>query len=306
MGNSGGPSGGGAAGFVADAAAGNALQSDNLTQPSGGSLKDGAEPAVAVCHRSHNAWAVGEASRSNYSGGADGRAESITGGVEAGLGDIQGRGCNRVAVGVFGFAGSSDTRSALSRDDSNNEGIGGYVRASNASGLYATALAAYNWSDHNLYNGVFNSTADKDASGWVGVGTLGYITRVAPGIAIDFRTFASYGQIDGDAFTDSVGITVSGTRDEIVTVGGLVGLHAAISQSAQAFVRGGVKWAEVDSSITAFGVTQRGSVNEVSGSVEAGLAMTTGQGVQLGISGFGEFSDSADSYGGRAYLKLDF
>lgn len=302
---SGGPSGGGAAGHVADAAAGNALQADDITQPTGGSLKDGVAP-VAVCARSHNAWAVGEASRSNYKGGADGRAESLSGGLEAGLGDIEGRGCNRVAVGAFGFAGSSDTNSALSRDDSSNEGLGAYIRASSAAGFYATVLGAYNWSDHDLFNGVFGSTANKDASGWVGVATLGYVTRVAPGAALDFRTFASYGKIDGAAFTDSVGITVSGTDDKVLTVGGLVGLHAALTANAQAFVRGGVKWAELDSSITAYNITQSGSVDEVSGSVEAGLVLSAGHGVQLGFSGFGEFSDSADSYGGRGSLKVDF
>jgi hypothetical protein len=67
-----------------------------------------------------------------------------------------------------------------------------------------------------------------------------------------------------------------------------------------------VKWAQVDSSITAFGITQSGTVDEVSGSVESGFVAHTSDGVELGASGFGEFSDSTTSYGGRAHVGVKF
>ena len=39
---------------------------------------------------------------------------------------------------------------------------------------------------------------------------------------------------------------------------------------------------------------------------EAGLVMSASEGVQLGVSGFGEFSESADTYGGRAPVGIKF
>ena len=308
LGNSGGPSGGGAAGHIADMAAGSALQQDDIADPGqGGSLKDGGGVvAAAECSRVRTAWGQGEASRTNSDGGGDGRAENFSGGVETGLGKIEGRGCNRVAVGVFGFAGKSENSWSTGRDDTDNAGAGAYIRASSALGLYGSLLGSWTWANSDLTNNVFGSTAKKDSDGFTGVATFGFVTRLAERSAIDIRTYVAYGNIDGDGFTDSQGITVSGSHDDLVTVGASIGLYTALTGTLQGFVRGGVKWSQVDSSMTAFGITAKGSAEETSGSVEAGFVARASQGVEFGTSGFGEFSESTTGYGGRAHVSVRF
>jgi hypothetical protein len=310
FGNSGGPTGGGAAGQVADLAAGGVMSLDSLGSANsggGGSLKDGgySGPACPSDGRG-SAWAAGDVSSSNSTGGGDGRSNNLAGGVEANVGDAADLGCRRLAVGVFGFTGDSTNSWSTGRDKSSNDGIGAYLRASSAMGLYGSLLGAVSWSDHDLSNLVFNSTANKNATGISGVATIGYVARVGGNASVDLRTYVAYGNVDGDGFTDSQGITVSGSNDDLLTVGASAGVYAPIAPSTQGFVRGGVKWAQVDSSITAFGITQSGTVDEVSGSVESGFVAHTSDGVELGASGFGEFSDSTTSYGGRAHVGVKF
>ena len=272
-------------------------------------MKDDHAQAAPGCasRRGHTAWGQGEASRYNFSGGGDGgNAENLSGGLDTDLGNITGRDCDRVAVGIFGFTGWSDLDYANSSADTENAGLGGYLRLSSANGFYAALVGAWNWADQKIVNKVIGSTADRESDGFSGVATLGFLTPIAPGAAIDLRAFVAHGSLDGDAFTDSAGFVISGSEDDLLTVGGSAGIHVALNNDTQAFVRGGVKWAELDSSITAFGITQSGSADEVSGSVEAGLVMSASDSVQVGISGFGEFSDSSDNYGGRAHVGVKF
>jgi hypothetical protein len=313
LGLSGGPSGGGAAGRIADLSAGNVLPADpglvSGADAGGGSLKDGnGDTFASACaaQRGRNAWAQGETSRSNFAGGNDGRSESLSGGIETDAGSVSANDCDRVALGIFGFAGQSDTEWETGRAASDNSGVGAYIRAASSIGLYGSLLGAWNWADQDLTNSVLRSTAKRNSDGFTGVATLGYVAKIASNAAIDLRTFIAYGNINGDGFTDSVGIVVSGSEDDIVTLGGSLGLHVALNSFTQGFVRGGVKWAEVDSSITSFGITQSGSADDISGSVEAGFVAAASEGVQLGLSGFGEFSDSATSYGGRAHVGIKF
>jgi hypothetical protein len=67
-----------------------------------------------------------------------------------------------------------------------------------------------------------------------------------------------------------------------------------------------VKWADLDSSVTAFGNTLNGSVKGTSTSIEAGLVGSLGNGVQLGASGFGSFSEGTTGYGAKAHLGIKF
>jgi hypothetical protein len=313
VGLSGGPTGGGAAGHVADMAAGSVLPLNTtmLGQDAGAADAgdNGQLPAGTMNCSSNgqtNAWVQGEVSRSNYSHGGDGRNDNLSGGVETTLGETTGFGCNRLALGIFGFTGDTVTSWSTGRAKTSDNGVGGYIRAASAIGLYGSLLGAASWSDSDLTNNAYGSTANKNATNFTGVATIGYIARLAADAAIDLRTYVAYGNADGDGFKDSKGIAVSGTNDDLVTVGASLGLYAPIAPSTQGFVRGGVKWAQVDSSITAFGVKQSGSVNEVAGSAEAGFVANAGGGVQLGISGFGEFSDSTTTYGGRAHVGVKF
>ena len=305
LGLSGGPSGGGAAGHVADMAAADAMSPDQGLNYGGGSLKDGG-PVASGCNssRSRGAWVTGEVSRSNYDGGGDGRSDNVSGGIETSL-NTEDPGCRKVAVGVFGYHGNSDTSWQNGSSKTDTDGVGAYVRMSSPMGLYGSLLGAVGWSDSDLTNAVYASTASKDATNYMGVATLGIVSRLSAVAYADFRAYVAYGTSNGDGFADSQGIVVDGTNDDVVTVGGSVGLYAAIAPTATAFVRGGVKWAQVDSSITAFGITQSGSVDEVAGSVEAGINATADN-VSFGASGFGDVSESMTGYGGRAQLGVKF
>lgn len=169
----------------------------------------------------------------------------MSGGVEANFATATDLGCNSMALGVFGFTGSSQAAWSSGRVDSDTNGDGGYIRAASAIGLYGSLLGAVGWSDHDLSNNIYGSTAKKDATNVAGVATLGYVARLASNAAVDLRTYIAYGNADGDAFKDSKGISVSGTNDDLMTAGASVGLHVALSQAAQAFVRGGAKWNEL-------------------------------------------------------------
>lgn len=313
MGLSGGPTGGGAAGRIGDLAASGVQLKDgpgagDPTQQSG-SLKDGPGPQAPACssRRGRTAWGQGEASRYRFSGNADGgNAENISGGLDTDLGNVTGRDCDRVAVGIFGYTSWSDLDFANTSAVSENHGFGGYIRLSSASGFYAALVGSWNWDDQKVVNKVIGSTANRERDGFSGVAIAGYNMPINVGAALDFRGFVGYGSLDGGAFTDSAGFVISGSEDDLVTVGGSVGFHVALNSYAQTFVRSGVKWAKLDSSITAFGITQSGSAEEVSGSVAAGLVISATDGVQVGVSGFGEFSDSADNYGARAHINVNF
>ena len=307
LGNSGGPGGGGASGRVADMAAGDFMSPDQAPAYSG-SLKDGDGPVAAGCGsaRSRGAWVAGEVARSNSDGGGDGRSDSVSGGVETSLGNSDELGCRKVAVGVFGFHGDSDSTWQTGTSKTDTNGVGGYVRLSSPMGLYASLLGAVGWSDSDLSNNIFSSTANKDGTNYMGVATLGIVTHLSPAAYADFRTYVAYGNANGDGFTDSVGIVVDGSEDNIVTVGGSVGLYAPIAATATGFVRGGVKWTQVDSSMSAFGIKVSGSADEVAGSVEAGFNARAGDGVEFGASGFGDFSETTTGYGGHAHLSVKF
>jgi collagen type VII alpha len=312
VGLGGGPTGGGSLGAIGDLAASGVGSTSVGSQDGGsqgGSIKDSAPINVRpTCDQRYmQAWGQAEAERTSYSGGRDGHTNSVSGGLEVDAGRIVGLGCNNIGIGFFGFTGNSQNKELTSSSTGDNDGIGGSLRLSSPSGFYAALIGAKSWSQAKLSNAIFASVADKHSTSLNAAGALGYLFRVAPTTAIDLRGFASYSRNTGDPFTDSAGISVSETKDNIRTYGLSVGLHQALTPGLQGFVRGGVKWSELDSSITAFGNTLTGSVDGMSTSVEAGLVGSIGNDIRIGASGYGTFSeDGANSYGVRANVGVRF
>jgi hypothetical protein len=308
VGLGGGPAGGGVAGRIGDMAASNATPSNSSVKV--GSTKDGYEggDVVSQCHQGRyaQAWGQVEGERTRYTGGFSGRSESLSGGAEVDIGRLAGLGCSKLAVGVFGFTASGSSNWASGSSNSDNSGFGGYLRASTSLGLYATAMGASNWSDAKLANLIYGSTATKDARGITASGAVGYLLSFGQGTALDFRGFASNAHNKSGPFTDSVGITVSETKDGILTYGVSLGVHQAITSNLQAFVRAGLKKSELDSSVTAFDNTRKGSVSARATGLEAGLVGNIGKDVEIGVTGFGSFSDGANGVGGRAHLGIKF
>jgi hypothetical protein len=306
VGFGGGPSGGGALGQVGDMAAASALGSGGAVQvaPGQGSIKDSPQPTAAThCNQKRfQAWGQAEAETTSTRGGFGGGTESLSAGVDADIGDR----CGRFGVGLFSMAGKSHNSTDTSTSNGSNTGLGGYIRATSGMGLYGTLLAATSWSDTKLGNAVLNSTAEKHGNALTAAATVGYIAKLSTVTALDLRSFASRNTDKSGGFTDSVGITVSDTRDIVRTYGISLGLHQALTPGLQGYVRAGLKRSDLDSSMTAFNTTLSGSVGGIAKSLEAGVTGSLGNGVSLGASTFGTFSQGATGYGGRATLGVRF
>jgi hypothetical protein len=309
VGLGGGPTGGGVAGRIGDiAAAGASSGGGTNVGPSGGSMKDGGGVAdtTSYCRERRYAWGQVEADRTGYNGGGEGKSENIAAGGEADIGQSLGFSCNRLAIGMFGFGGNSRTTLTASSNKTESGGIGGYVRAGSGNGFYGSLMGAASWAEANLTNIALGSSASKDSKALTGAASLGYLMKLRPTTAVDVRGFASYNRDKSNGFTDTVGITVTDTRDSILTYGASIGLHQSFNPNLHGFVRGGVKWANLDSSITSFGNTFTGTVKGRSTAIEAGLIGNLGRNVELGVSGFGTHSDGSHGFGGKAQIGVKF
>jgi hypothetical protein len=295
VGLTGGPGGGGAAGQVADMAAASAL-------PFGSASQSG------ECARGRfvTAWGAIEGSKSTTDGGGSGSNRSLSGGVDADVSTALGLRCNQLALGAFAVAGDAKATWDSGSNDSTNTGVGGYVRASTSIGLYASLLGASSWADQSLDNNVLSANADRSATTYAVVGSVGFMTSLGATTAIDVRGFASFANTKGDGFTDSVGLTVTESRDEITTYGASIGLYQSFSPSVYGFVRGGVKWVDLDSSITAYTVTRTGNSNSTVGSFEAGLNGAITSSTIIGARGFTDVGDGLTNYGGKLDLTVKF
>jgi hypothetical protein len=309
VGLGGGPTGGGAAGQVADLAAGaDTGGGSGGSSYNGGSLKDGGSAPVASCGkpRSILGWGALEGERSKFSGGG-GSSSSLTGGVDFEASAPMRLGCgNRLGFGFFGSAGNASSYGESGTSNSDSTGVGAYVRATSVTGLYASLLGAVNWSDAKLMNAVYGSFADKNTKSVTAAGAIGYVARINKATSIDFRAFASKSRNKADPFTDTVGISVTESTDEIFTYGGSIGIKQALTASVQGFLRAGIKKSELDSSMTVFGTSFSGSTTGVARSIEGGLIGDLGRGATLGVSGYGTRSDGTTGYGGRAHLGIKF
>ncbi len=302
FGLSGGPGGGGAAGAVGDLAASD-VGSSTLQR---GSIKDDAGTTCSGDHKRFRGWAQVGASRGNSEGDGSSRATNLSSGTETGATIATDRGCDRVAVGVFGYRGWSETTWMTGGTSGTSQGLGAYIRASTQAGLYGSLLASAGWTNEQLANSAYNSTADKDGTTRAVVASLGITGKLSPSAAIDLRTFVALGQADSNGFKDSAGIVVSNTHDDLKTVGASIGVTGKLSGGLSAFARGGVKWAEVASSITAFGITQTGKAGAMGYSGEVGITGTLGNGVDVSLSAFGDASQESSSYGGNARVGVKF
>ena len=309
----GGVVGGSSAGALAAASGSSAGLGGAGGPPSGGGAMGRIGDIAASAARTTNAectsqsrffgrgWA--EVAGSRHTGNVTGQSRSLAGGTELQLPTDT---CGRHAVGIFGFAGEASTSIGGARDQNDNRGVGGYLRAATSFGLYGSVLGAYNWVDHNVFNPVIRSTAERDEANKTIAGSIGWAAQVMPGTIIDVRGLGRYTTGTGNAFTDSVGITVSGTTDKSNHYGAMVGISQLLAPSLWLDVRGGVVRSHFDSSLTAFGVTQSGSASAVTKSLETGLRGQVGANVEIGASGFGAWTDGMRSLGGQVNASIRF
>jgi Autotransporter beta-domain len=252
----------------------------------------------------NHAWLSGTGSRSSFTGGGTGWDVGTAVGIEHDLGGAAGIGCGNLAIGVFGDFGGFGSSSAASKVDGTAKGGGVYAKAASQSGFYASVLAGVNWNDANLTNGALNSTAKQSSRSTLVTASVGVTHDVTDSIALDARAFGSIAHTNGDGFTDSSGFAVTGTSTDITSYGFLLGLNADVTSNTTAFVRGGVKWLNVDQSATAYGTTVSGQSDAFVKSLEAGFTSQLSDSAVLSGSAFGDWTTGSNSYGGNLSIAF--
>ncbi len=292
-----GPGSGGVAGSIADAAGASAGNNDGCSVG-----KDGQDDTYSNASR---AWISGTGSSSSFDGGSTGWDIGTAIGIEHDLGSQAGIGCGDLAIGLFAAYGQYGSDSASGSTDGSAKGGGVYLKAATKEGFYATGVVGASWSEADMTNSVFGSTATQDSMGYMGSVALGYSAAVSDSFGIDGRVFGTIAHSEGDGFTDSVGIVVDGSSADVRTVGFLLGANADVGGSTTAFVRGGAKWMTVDQEISAFGITVAGTAEVFVKTIEAGIESEIGNGATFSAKAFGDFTDNSDSYGGTLTVAFE-
>jgi hypothetical protein len=306
LGGLGGSPSSGAAGGVGDVAANSAGQQSTPAPSAGGGFK---KPGSAIqgCGPTRQLWTVfmqGDLAQSSYKGGGSTNSSGGTFGVERDLSGLIGNGCSTtVAAGIFGTYGGSSTGSS----SSTSQGLGAYLRASTSFGLYGAVIATFGRSETDMRNAIFGSTAKQNSNNQAFIGTIGYVHRFNGGRTwLDARGSFGLARSNGQGFTDTVGIVVDGTKDELRAFTGTLGLHHAFTPTTTGYIRAGVRQLESFNSATAFGITVSGKGRQTSAIAEIGLSSEIMKGVTLSAGGFGEQSKTKRTLGGNARLSIKF
>ena len=305
-------SGAGTEGGTATAAAGFAWAGPLGAMDKGvsGSVADAAAASarhpVADCEGNKTRiW--GELDGARLSGsGISGHSAGINVGVDQDLSELANTECGRLVGGAFIGVGRSTASWSTGNSSSDNKQAGVYLRYTAPSGFYTSAVGTYGWSDTDLANAVFASTATQKSHGWSAVLNAGQIFSLGAKDHLDLRAFAGHARSTGDGFTDSAGIVVDGTKARMTTLGISLGYQHDISPDWQAEVRGGAKWSDVTRDTTAFGVTSSGSVNAPSYTLSAAINGRVDENTNLKVGVAGEFGDGVRSLGGSLHLEFRF
>ena len=289
IGGIGGPSGGGIAGRIGDDASSSLLR--------GGSSR-------CIHGRYHKTWFLTSSAGTDYSTGGHGSAFGYAGGVERDLFNITGARCGRTAVGVFVFENQANDRWLNGSTKSDANGMGVYLRAASDAGFYGSLLGSVSWSESDIVNGIYQSTGSQDNTGYSVVAVGGFLQPVSDRTFLDFRGFASRGNANGDGFTDSNGMTVSGLDTGITTLGIMSGLNHSLDVRQSVFGRMGLKWFDVDRNVSTASGTSRGSVDAVVGSAEIGYRKAVTKSVSFDAVASGDVGEAFVSGGGRVGVTL--
>jgi hypothetical protein len=293
---SGGPSGGGVSGSIAEAAASSAQHRSNCFV--------GKDSLDNTYSNENHVWVSMGGSRSSFDGGGSANDAAGTIGIEHDLGANMGLGCGDLAIGTFGTVGTFGSDATSGSQSGKDGGVGVYVKAASQQGLYASLLGSVIWSNTNMNNAVFGSTASQNSRTYLGTASVGFTQPVSETIGFDSRLFGTVSHTDGSGFTDSKGIIVDGSNTDLLTVGFMLGLDAKLGEATKGFIRGGAKWVQSNQSATAFGITVGGSASAFVKSAEAGFETDVSNGATFTGKVFGDITDGATSYGGDLALRF--
>ena len=99
---------------------------------------------------------------------------------------------------------------------------------------------------------------------------------------------------------------MSGTGSELVTVGGLVGLHHRFDANNGVFARSGIKWVQLDRDATVGATTLNGQADVLVGAIQAGYQRQLWENTTFDTSLFGDFGQNFSSGGGNIGLTIRF
>ncbi|MEZ6127153.1 MAG: autotransporter outer membrane beta-barrel domain-containing protein [Planctomycetaceae bacterium] len=285
----GGPTGGGVAGRIGDDASRSLITNSNPRCATG---------------RIYDTWILADSAGTSYSPGGNGSTVGFAVGIETDLFDPADVECGSTAMGAFFFENQTSDRWLSGSSSSEANGLGVYLRATVEEGFYCSLLGSLSWADSDLENGMYSSTASQDSTGYTVVATGGYMRPVSEFTFLDIRSFASYGSVNGNAFTDSGGMVVNGTDSGLTTLGIMSGLNYSEVDSQTVFARAGVKWIDLDRQVGTPIALRTGSVQAVVGSVEVGYLQAITPRVWLNASLNTDFGQQFVSGGGRLGLTI--
>ncbi len=260
-----------------------------------------------VCQRGRdtNIWYHADGSTTsgdNY----DGDSFSTTFGYEHDLGEVTKQACGRMVGGVFAGVGQTSLSWGTGASNGSNVMAGAYLRYASPEGLYASGTIAKIWSETDLVNGVFGSTASQSSTGYAGLAAIGYVMPLSPAGSIDWRADLSYGVVDGASFTDSAGIVVDDTQSQVTTAGISGAYWHQIDDASEGFVKAGMRWTEASREVTAFDDTIDGTSSATVGLLAAGISTELSDRSTLDLAIHGTFTDTSSTIGGSIGFKLVF
>ena len=240
-------------------------------------------------------------------GSSDYEATTARAGFEADIGAGLFDNCGRVIAGLFGYFGTSEiTAENQAVTAMDTYGGGGYVRFSNAFGMFGSVLAHAGKGLVDASNPVLGSTASYDGKSYGAAVNFGQTFAIARGTVADIRTYANWTGYAMDRFTDSMGLAVAGIDGSVLTLGAELGIEHKFAPATTAFARAGVKWTDAQGDVVSSGSKVAFGTDYVSGTSEIGLSHKLTDRVSLTMTGFGEFAEDTALFGGRARLKISF
>ena len=184
--------------------------------------------------------------------------------------------------------------------------MGAYIRSSLDNGLYGSFVGSVANTNTDLTNNIFNSTGSQNSVGYSLIGSVGLLTPITDCTSIDVREFVSYGNVYRYSFTDSNGLGIDGSGSNILTAGTMVGLNHQISDRGTAYLRGGVKWYDIDRSVTVGATTLKGSSNGWVPGAAIGMQYQLTDRTNIDVMGFGDWGQGLQNGGGNVNWVFQF
>jgi hypothetical protein len=247
-------------------------------------------------------WGNLSKSWSDYKTSGKSNGWSASAGWEHSIGQSAKSDCGRNALGWFAFVGADETEFATGASDTQNGGVGIYYRRGTSKGTYMNLLAAASDINSDIVNGVFETKASTRGTGLMGDVTIGKVKDLSTTTKVDLRASATWTNIDTHKFVDTDGFETDKIDTDLFTVAASVGLRKSFDDNGSSvYGRLGAKRTNIDTAVHTYGIKTAGSGKEDFGTADLGIVKKFTDKTNIGIGGFGEFSDATETYGVKIF-----